>query len=335
MQTFYICAKVIRKFYAIPNMKPLPDIASLHAPIQLIEEKLPGGVSLSILRLDMIHPQISGNKFFKLYYYLQQALGVIPGTLPIAKIKPGSPPKRIITFGGAYSNHLYATAAACNYLGIPCTGVVRGEASSTLSHTLLFCISNGIQLEFISREKYDSGPADEFKKQLHEKYGHHILVPEGGFGPMGVKGAELITGLYKDKGFSHICCAAGTATTLAGLISTAGPHQEITGFSILNQPDDLEERIRFLIGEGFSNYSLVSAYNFGGYAKKNDALTAFMKRFYMKHKIPTDIVYTAKMMYGVMDLINKNYFPPGSRILCLHTGGLQGNDSLPKGTLNF
>jgi 1-aminocyclopropane-1-carboxylate deaminase/D-cysteine desulfhydrase-like pyridoxal-dependent ACC family enzyme len=316
-------------------MKPLPDFASLHVEIQNTGKKHPGGISLSVLRLDTIHPDISGNKFFKLYYYLHQALGNKPRPTTDLKLKTGFTPKRIITFGGAYSNHLYATAAACCHLGIPCTGIVRGEKPAILSHTLLYCMQKGMELEFISREKYDTGPGDEMKMWLQEKYGDHIWIPEGGFGPDGVAGAALIPGFYEGKGFTHVCCAAGTATTLCGLISRAEPHQQITGFSILNQPDDLEERIHFLAGEEHLNYKIIRAYNFGGYARKNNELISFMNSFYSEYGIPTDFVYTAKMMYGVTDLIDKKYFPAGSNILCIHTGGLQGNDSLPKGVLNF
>lgn len=278
-------------------------------------------VSLSILRLDEIHPQVSGNKYFKLYYFLQEAV---------------STNKKIITYGGAYSNHLAATASACKDLNINCIGIVRGEQPKSLSHTLLFCKELGMQLKFISREDYRNKTHEEVTGKLTNEFGEHILIPEGGFDIKGMKGASLISNFYNNVDYTHICCSVGTATTLAGLINSSRPHQNIIGFSALKNLEYFEQRIQFLLSNKvYNNYSLINDYHFGGFAKYNKALINFMKKFYTEFNIPTDFVYTAKMMFGVFDLIEKKYFVEGSKILCIHTGGLQGNISLPADTLNF
>ena len=300
----------------------LPDIKNIKAEINTIESGLGAkkNISLSIARLDKIHREISGNKFFKLYYYLQEAL---------------TTQKSIITFGGAYSNYLAATASACKLFGINCIGMVRGQSSEALSHTLLFCKEQGMKLKFISREKYKDKDKSEFKNELLKTHDAYILIPEGGFGEKGMKGAALISNLYNKEDFTHICCAAGTATTVAGLIKSSLSTQQIIGFSALKNLNDFDSRIQLLVKPICKNYCLINDYHFGGYAKKTDELIAFMNAFYTQYFIPTDFVYTAKMMFGIFDLIKKNYFHPGSKILCIHTGGLQGNFSLPHGILNF
>lgn len=278
-------------------------------------------ISVSMLRLDTIHPVVSGNKIFKLYYFLEEAKKSIH--------------KQIITFGGAYSNHLAATAYACKAAGLKCIGFVRGEKPKNLSHTLQFCLQNGMQLEFISRSSYKKINEEEFLKSLTKKYGNHTLIPEGGFSQKGANGAELICNYFNQKNFSHVCCAVGTATTLAGLITGCKNETEIIGFSVLKNLNDINARLKELKVDAAKKYSFNGDYHFGGYAKKTNELITFINTFYNDNKIPLDFVYTGKMMFGVYDLINKNYFPSGSNILCLHTGGLQGNESLPEGTLNF
>lgn len=304
-------------------MIDLADIKNNTVDNDKIENELTlkKNISLSILRLDKIHSQVSGNKFFKLYYFLQEAI---------------SSQKQIITFGGAYSNHLAASASACKMLGINCIGIVRSEEQKDLSHTLLFCKEQGMQLQFISREDYKRKDDIDFKMILFEKYKDHILIPEGGYSKPGVDGAALISKYYNDTSCTHICCAVGTATTLAGLIRASSPEQKIIGFSALKGLTDFESRIQFLLGKTFEKkYSLNNDYHFGGFAKTTDELLFFMTEFYKAFAIPTDFIYTAKMMYGVFDLIKKDHFAAGSNIICIHTGGLQGNFSLPKGALNF
>ncbi|MEP6926261.1 MAG: pyridoxal-phosphate dependent enzyme, partial [Ginsengibacter sp.] len=246
-------------------------------------------VMVSMLRLDTIHPVVSGNKIFKLHYFLDEAFNSIH--------------KQIITFGGAYSNHLAATAYACNMKGIKSIGIVRGDKPPELSHTLLFCIQNGMQLEFISRSRYQNINDEEFNNRLIKKYGDYILIPEGGFSQKGTKGAELIFNYFNSKKFTHICCPIGTATTFAGLINGSDSKSEIMGFSSLKNLNDVHERLKKLNVDEIKSYSFNDNYHFGGYAKKTMKLIDFMNTFFEDNKIPLDFVYTGKMMFGVYDLI--------------------------------
>lgn len=277
-------------------------------------------ITLSLLRLDMIDPVISGNKMFKLFYFLQKAIEL--------KLK-------IITFGGTHSNHLAATAAACKLCGLACVGIVRGEKPPMLPATLLYCSQQGMQLEFISRDAYRRKQENAFQQNLKLKFGSHILIPEGGFSEEGVRGAAEIHEYIANKDYTHICCSVGTATTIAALIQAAHPLEEVIGFSALKELD-FEERINYLLKDPLSKrYRLVKEYHFGGYAKKSDCLIGFMNTFYKNHGIPLDFVYTGKMMFGVIDMIRQNYFAEKSRIICIHTGGLQGNSSLMPGELKY
>lgn len=276
-------------------------------------------VRLHVLRLDEIHPVISGNKLFKLHYFLEN---ITPGT--------------VVTFGGAYSNHLVATAYACRQQGIACIGIVRGEEPATLSHTLQHCIQYGMKLQFISREAFDKKDHAAFMDTLKSRYGNCTVIPEGGYGKEGAAGAAGIMH-YIDDSVTHICCAVGTATTSAGLLLNIKPQQQVIAFPVLKGMNDIEQRIRFLTGRSFNPGLLRIEYNyhFGGYAKKTPGLIRFMNDLYKDQQLPTDFVYTGKMMYGVMDLIAKDVFAAGSKICCVHTGGLQGNLSLSKNTLTF
>lgn len=291
--------------------------------IDLLQNKLldESNISVSMLRLDLIDPIISGNKVFKLHYFLEEARN--------------SSHKLIITFGGTYSNHLAATAYACKKAGVKSIGFVRGEKPKELLHTLLYCLENGMQLEFISRELYKKINEEKFHAELIKKYGDHTLIPEGGFSRKGTNGAKLICNYFNSKNFSHVCCAVGTATTFAGLIKGSDEGTKIIGFTVLKNLIDVEDRLELLGIESSKGYSIIYDCHFGGYAKRNNNLLSFMNSFYEDNKIPLDFVYTGKMMFGVYDLIKRKYFPEGSNILCIHTGGLQGNKSLPEGMLNF
>jgi len=276
-------------------------------------------ISVFMLRLDLVHPLIAGNKLFKLFYFLQRALQ--------------SPQKRITTFGGAYSNHLAATAAACNENNILSKGIVNGTKPLTLSHTLEFCIRMGMELEYVSRSEYRRLNQEAIERNSSNVL-DDILIPEGGFSNQGVNGAALICNYYKHHNFTHVCSAVGSGTTLAGLVKGSDPQQKVIGFSVVNDPE-LELNIRSLLHVSKDNYQLIPKFNFGGFAKKTPALINFMNDFFRKYTIPLDFVYTGKMMFGVDALLRENYFPEHSKILCIHTGGLQGNLSLPVGTLNF
>ena len=271
------------------------------------------------MRLDEIHPIVSGNKIFKLHHFLDKVKG-----------------KTVVTFGGAYSNHLVATAFACKQKGNDCVGIVRGEKPKQLSHTLQHCIEYGMHLRFISRDEYNKKETEAFIAELQNTYGDCSIIPEGGYSREGALGASLIAG-YIDDDVTHICCAVGTATTAAGLLLNKKLHQKTIAFPVLKGMDDIEQRIEFLTGIKFDSQQLdiENNYHFGGYAKKTNNLISFMNDLYNEHQLPTDFVYTGKMMYGVMDLIEKNFFLSGSKICCVHTGGLQGNLSLQKNTLTF
>lgn len=267
-----------------------------------------------MLRLDLVHETISGNKWFKLQYHLKNLK------------KSG---QHLVTFGGAWSNHLLATAAACQLHQIPVTGIVRGEKPKHLSPVLAFCEASGMQLVFTSRTDYA-------KKNIDNKFNDpaYYIVPEGGYSHEGMKGAATITGYFKEKNYTHICLAAGTGTTAAGLIHVC-LNEQIVVISVLKNNVSLEKDILNLGGRPYPFLSIHHDYSFGGYAKHDPQLIGFMNDLYRSTGIPTDFVYTAKLFYGVNDLVVKNYFPVNSQILIIHSGGLKGNASLGNGTLIF
>jgi 1-aminocyclopropane-1-carboxylate deaminase len=279
-------------------------------------------ITLSILRLDKIHADVSGNKLFKLHYYIDECLQTSHKTM--------------LTFGGAYSNHLVATAFLCNEKGIKSIGIVRGEAAENLTHTLQRCKELGMQLVFVSRDDYNLLGKDNSFLVLQKKYGACTIVPEGGYGFLGAKGASLIMDILKKHNPSHVCACVGTATTLAGLYINIAANEKIIAVPAIKNMIDIFSRIKELIDINVENELIVfNEHHFGGYAKYTQSLITFMNEFYTAFNIPTDIVYTGKMMYTIMEKINNNYFEKGSNIICLHTGGLQGNASLPIGTLIF
>ena len=279
-------------------------------------------IKLQLARLDKIHPVVSGNKLFKLHYFIDEAMQ--------------SNHKTMVSFGGAYSNHLVAIAFAGKESGLKSIGIVRGEEPKNLSHTLQQCLQYGMQLQFITRNEYKNTGQPDFINNLKLKYGDFTLVPEGGYHPLGAAGASLIIDLLKDKNATHICTATGTATTLAGLLLKAQHSQQVITVPVIKNMNDIEERLFYLINKKkHNNLQIFDGYHFGGYAKKTEELINFMNVFYTNYGVPTDFVYTAKMMYAILDKINNNFFPAGSSIVCLHTGGLQGNQSLPPGTLLF
>ncbi len=278
-------------------------------------------VTLLVARLDNIHPVVSGNKLFKLHYFLEEA---------------GRNKRPIVTFGGAYSNHLAATAFACREAGLKCAGVVRGEKPGRLSPTLEHCIANGMELHFVSRQHYTEISGSDRLPAFAGLPADAVVVPEGGYHPTGAKGASLIMDTVNRANADVVITAVGTATTFAGLLQKIMPGQRIIGVPVLKNLDDLEQRMQYLNGEkAYTKFETWNEYHFGGYAKKTPGLTSFMNATYRNYGIPTDFVYTAKMLFGVMDKIKNNYFRAGARILCVHTGGLQGNSSLAPGTLIF
>jgi 1-aminocyclopropane-1-carboxylate deaminase len=287
------------------------SVDTLSLPL-LTEKK----VTADVLRLDKIHPLISGNKWFKLRYYLDEA----------KKLNK----KNIVTFGGAWSNHILATAAACKIQQLHSIGIIRGEEAAILSPMLVKAKEMDMQLFFISREDYAQKkiPAEISKEEVY-------FINEGGYGAKGADGAATILDFCEKENYTHLCCAVGTGTMLAGLIKNASIQQQITGISVLKNNMDLTANTQSLLNEKAGNFQIVHDYHFGGYAKYKPELIAFMNTFYQQTQIPSDFVYTGKLFYAILDLIQIDFFKPGSRLLLIHSGGLQGNSSLSKGTLIF
>ena len=282
----------------------------IHLPV--LEEKK---VELFIKREDLIHPFVSGNKFRKLKYNLQEA----------KKQKK----ETVLTFGGAFSNHIIATAVAANFNGLKSIGIIRGNELGenlvqTLSKnaTLREAHKNGMTFDFVSRENYRNKANEEFTNELKEKFGDFYLIPEGGTNNLAVKGCEEIL-TKQDLKFNYICCAIGTGGTISGLINAAKEHQKVIGFPAL-KGDFLEEEIKKFTSK--ENWQLETAYHFGGYAKYNEVLIRFINQLFSENKILLDPIYTSKMVFGILDLVKKNYFPANSKIVAIHTGGLQAID---------
>lgn len=278
-------------------------------PVQEVhDERLQtAGVRLLIKREDLNHPYVSGNKWWKLKYNLEEAIRHQYSTL--------------LTFGGAYSNHIFATAAASAELNLKSIGLIRGEPTDPLNPTLRFAQEKGMALVYLSRHAYRS-------KQLTESdlsnFGNPYVIPEGGTNALAVKGVREYARTLTDD-YQYLCCPVGTGGTISGLIEEADPDKTILGFSVLKQGDFLIDEIHRLSEESKKkqNWQLIQDYHFGGYAKQTLALKQFIDDFTKSHNIPLEFVYTGKMMAGIYDLVNKNFFERGSTILAIHTGGLQ------------
>ena len=266
-------------------------------------------VELYIKRDDLNHPLISGNKLRKLKYNLIEAS------------EKGF--SKIVTFGGAFSNHILATAAAGKEFGFETIGVIRGEELINQiddNPTLLEARNLGMKFYFVSREVYRNKNAEVFLKELEEKFGSFYLVPEGGTNELAIKGCEEILE-EEDSSFDFVCCAVGTGGTISGIINASKTNQKILGFPAL-KGDFLYNDIRKFVHQ--NNWDLILDYHFGGYGKIKPELITFLNKFYLETNVPLDPLYNGKMMFGIIDLIAKNYFPSGSKILAIHTGGLQG-----------
>jgi 1-aminocyclopropane-1-carboxylate deaminase len=276
---------------------------------QKITYDLPNGITLEIKREDLLHPFVSGNKFRKLKYNVVQAKAENHSVL--------------LTFGGAFSNHIAAVAYAGKEQGFETIGVIRGEElrdKIAENPTLSFAQECGMRFEFVTREAYRHKTDAAFIAQLQAQFGSFYLVPEGGTNDLAVKGCEeILTEL--DADFDFVCSAVGTGGTISGLINSALSHQKILGFPAL-KGDFLQDEIRNFVQN--KNWELQTDYHFGGYGKVTTEFIEWINWFYAQTGIPLDPIYTGKMVFGVMDLIQRNYFPPKSKILMIHTGGLQG-----------
>jgi len=300
-------------------------------------------IESSILRLDKLHPVVSGNKWFKLRYYIEEAISQSCSTLA--------------SFGGPYSNHLVALAYAANENNVKSIGYVRATKEDAITPSLLEAQTFGMQLEFVGRTHFQ-----EIKNELlkanqqtnidtsntnnnnnNKIYNYNntdykkdsiYFIDEGGYGTIGAKGAATI--LNADcKDYTTIIAAVGTGTMLAGLINAAEAHQQVIGIPVLKNEASIEAEIKTLLKDSTKPFTLLHNFHQGGYAKTNPALIAFMNQLWATEKIPTDIVYTGKLLMAVDSLLKENYFKEGSKILVIHSGGLQGNRSLPLETLLY
>jgi len=282
---------------------------------KLLDEK---GVRLVIKREDEIHPFISGNKYRKLKYNLQEAK------------KQGL--KTLVSFGGAYSNHISALSFAGKKYGFETLGIIRGDElgnnlqkTLTQNPTLKFAHENGMNFKFISREDYREKDSPGFIKALKSELGQFYWIPEGGTNDLAIKGCEEIL-TNNDKEFDFICVAVGTGGTISGIINKATERQTVLGFPSLKG-----EFLEAIVKEKTipaKHWKLIHSYHFGGYAKINKNLISFINDFYQLTTIPLDPIYTGKMMFGIMDLVQKDFFNKNSSILMVHTGGLQGIEGM-------
>ena len=271
------------------------------------------GVELFMKREDLLHPEVSGNKFRKLKY-----------NFAVAKAQGF---KTLLTYGGAFSNHIAATAKAGQLEGFKTIGIIRGDElakniSQTLetNATLRFAKKCGMQLEFINREDYRRKETADFKEEMIAQFSDFYEVPEGGTNHLAIKGCKEILS-KNDASFDYICCAVGTGGTISGIIETSENSQEIVGFPAL-KGDFLNAEVKKYTQN--TNWSLIQDYHFGGYGKVTDELVSFINEFKSKYNIPLDPIYTGKMVYGIVDMIKRGKFSSNTRILAVHTGGLQG-----------
>lgn len=283
------------------------EIKNQKISLPLLKEK---GIKLFIKRTDQTHKHVSGNKWYKLKYNLIEAK------------KQGL--KTLLTFGGAYSNHIAATACTAKKNGFKSIGVIRGEEHLPLNPTLQFAQENGMELHYVSRSDYIEKATAISLEKLKEQFGNFYLIPEGGTNKLAIQGTSEI--LKENDIQDFICCAVGTGGTIAGVINTSTNKQTVIGFPAIKGIDALEKDIEVWTNK--QSWKLINDYAYGGYAKVNEKLVQFINEFNTLHDIPLDAIYTGKMMLGILDLVSKDYFPKGSSILAIHTGGLQGNKGM-------
>ncbi|MCH9822781.1 MAG: pyridoxal-phosphate dependent enzyme, partial [Bacteroidetes bacterium] len=290
---------------------------NLPSPIQKLESELLSEkqIELWIKRDDLIHPAISGNKWRKLKWNIEKAKDNKKST--------------VLTFGGAFSNHIAATAFACKQAGLKSIGVIRGEKVKPLNATLVKAQKDGMQLHFVSRAAYVLKKDDDFILGLRNQFGNFHLVPEGGANYYGVMGCmEIAKELDVQPDF--FATSAGTGTTATGLLLSATQHQKVMVFSGLKGGEFLKDDIKHLINyttynsedtdDILQHLNLITDYHFGGFAKITPELVEFANAFYRQFQIPLDLIYTSKLFYGLFDMIRKNHFKPHSKIVALHTG---------------
>ncbi len=299
-----VSREAIRQFFQQTSPVPVQHLES-----DLLQEK---EITLFVRREDLLHPEVSGNKWRKLKYNLLAAAELGSDTL--------------LTFGGAYSNHIAAVAAAGNLFGFKTIGLIRGEETLPLNPTLHQATKNGMQLQYVNRETYRRKHEPDFLETLLKKHGPAYLIPEGGTNCPAVKGSSEIVSEIAEP-YDVLCCAAGTGGTAAGILYGLNDTKKLVAFSAL-KGNFLTEEINRLTqecyGKTYKNWQLQTNYHFGGYAKTKPELFAFISEFESQFQIPLEPVYTGKMFYGLFDLIRKDHFSTGTKIMAIHTGGLQG-----------
>lgn len=290
-------------------------LESVDAPVEEIEDPIlfEKGIQLLIKREDLIHPEISGNKWRKLKYNI----------LAAEKQKR----KTLLTFGGAYSNHILAVAAAGKEFGFKTIGVIRGEEHVPLNPTLRSVTTDfGMELFYMDRITYRLKDSSPILNMLKKKFDNPFLIPEGGTNNMAIKGCVEILDDVKTP-YDYVCCSCGTGGTLAGLICSLEGDKSVLGFSALKGDfliKEVERHVKYYGARGFPNWTINTDFHFGGYAKFQPELIDFINAFKQRHQIQLDPIYTGKMMFGVFSLIKKGFFKRGTTILAIHTGGLQG-----------
>ena len=274
---------------------------------------------VDLLRLDLLHPIVSGNKFYKLRYYTEFALAKRVST--------------VASFGGPYSNHIVALAYTAKEAALKSIGYIRTNADEPMTPSLKEAKAYGMELVYLGRMEFQSKKTSIL--QSSEAMTDCYFIDEGGYGIVGAKGAATILTEKNTTQYDYIICAVGTGTMLAGIINAADPRQKIIGIPILKNEGSIESEINALLEDKNRPYTLLHQFHQGGYAKTNPMMLDFMNRLWDAEKIPTDIVYTSKLLFGLEQLIKENYFEKHASILVIHSGGLQGNRSLPEGSLKF
>ncbi len=297
----------------------MADLVEQKTPlVELQDARLESfGVRLFVKRLDLVHPVVSGNKWYKLKYNLKQAHQQGFDTL--------------LSFGGAYSNHIHALAGAGQAEGFNTIGIIRGEAHHPLNSTLQYATDQGMSLDYISRADYRLKNTPEFLDGLAERYGSFFLIPEGGSNAFALTGVQEIIASI-DEPYDVVATACGTGGTLAGLIAGLAGAKQALGIAALKGAGFLASDVAALLAQAglpaFGNWRIDTNYHFGGYAKTKPELLAFMADFEQRHHIPLEPVYTGKMFYALFDKIKRAEFARGTTLVALHTGGLQGRASM-------
>ena len=291
--------------------------------IQAIQSFSPSQ-KVDLLRLDVLHPIVSGNKFYKLRFYIDDAINKGVST--------------VASFGGPYSNHIVALAFTAKEAGLKSIGYIRTNANEPITPSMAEAKAYGMELVYLGRTDFQTNKASIL--QTSETKSDTYFIDEGGYGIIGAKGAATILTELDTTLYEYMICAVGTGTMLAGIVHAARPKQKVIGIPVLKNEGSIESEINALLlnNHHYKNnqpYTLLYQFHQGGYAKTNPMMLDFMNRLWDTEKIPTDIVYTSKLLFGVEQLIKENYFEKDASILVIHSGGLQGNRSLPEGSLKF